>query len=331
MQLAEIIGGPGVAEIQAAGAIRFQAVGDTGRPDVHNTNQESVATQMSSDFDPNAGAKNPAFFLHLGDVIYGPGKDQLYRDEFYRAYKDYPGKIIAVPGNHDGEVFSKTDPVSLKSFRDNFCAASAVVPPIAGQVRIFRQTMTQPGVYFLANCPFVDVVCLYSNVAEGPGSLVGANGDAQQKVWLAQTLAAIAQQRKAGQRKALIFAVHHPPYSNGGHSGSAQMLADMDAACKQAGIQPDAVISGHAHNYQRHTRRVGTRQIPFIVAGSGGHNDSAVGAATGQIDGDHSFDKSFKGFGYLMVTASAKKLQLDFFEITAGSKRLFDSVSVNLS
>jgi hypothetical protein len=67
------------------------------------------------------------------------------------------------------------------------------------------------------------------------------------------------------------------------------------------------------------------------VAGSGGHNDSAVGAATGQIDGDHSFDKSFKGFGYLMVTASAKKLQLDFFEIAAGSKRLFDSVSVSLS
>jgi hypothetical protein len=59
--LAEIIGAPGVAEIESAGAIRFQADGDTGRPDVHNANQENVARQMSSDFNPAAGARNPAF------------------------------------------------------------------------------------------------------------------------------------------------------------------------------------------------------------------------------------------------------------------------------
>jgi hypothetical protein len=45
------------------------------------------------------------------------------------------------------------------------------------------------------------------------------------------------------------------------------MLKQIDAACKKAGIWPHAVLSGHAHNYQRFTRirNAGTKnetQIP---------------------------------------------------------------------
>lgn len=330
MELAEIIGSDGVAEIEAEGAIRFHAVGDTGRPDVHNVNQEGVTEQMAADFSPTAGGKNPAFFFHLGDVIYGPNKNDEYRDEFYRAYKDYPGKIVAVAGNHDGEVFAQTDPTPLQAFLDNFCAPTVTVPVIADQVRIFRETMTQPGVYYLLDAPFVDIVALYSNIAEGPGSIVGESGDAAQKVWLGATLKEIAQERASGTRKALIFAVHHPPYSNGGHGGSPQMLQDIDEACQAAGVVPDAVLSGHAHNYQRHTRRPnGGSEIPYIVAGCGGHNDSGVDQATGQVDGDHTFDKSFKGFGYLLVTASKTALQVDFYALGA-TPSPYDTVTVTL-
>lgn len=287
LSLADVIGADGVGEIEREGAIRFHAVGDTGRPDVHNANQEGVTLQMAADYSPTAAGKNPAFFFHLGDVIYGPDKEQMYRDEFYRPYKDYPGKILAIAGNHDGEVFAGTDPDPLKAFLDNFCAQEAAVPPIADEVRIFRETMTQPGVYYLLRAPFVDVVALYSNIAEGPGSIVGADGDSAQKDWLTQTLRTLSEERAAGTRKALVFACHHPPYSNGGHGGSPQMLSDLDDACQQAGVVPDAVISGHAHNYQRHTRTVGDRSIPFLVAGCGGHNDSSVEAADGQVTGDH--------------------------------------------
>ena len=100
MQLKDIIGQPGTDEIQAAGAIRLHAMGDTGRPGGANTAQEQVAQGMTSDYDPAAGGRNPAFLLHLGDVIYGHDKAQLYRDEFYRPYMKYPGKIVAIPGNH---------------------------------------------------------------------------------------------------------------------------------------------------------------------------------------------------------------------------------------
>ena len=177
--------------------------------------------------------------------------------------------------------------------------------------------------------PFLDVVALYSNIAVGPGSLIGENGDRSQKDWLQTTLTTIAAERQAGARKALLFAVHHPPYSNGGHSGSPDMLADLDAACAAASVQPDAVISGHAHNYQRHTRRVQGKKVPFVVAGCGGHNDSRVDPADGQLSGDHSFDKSFKGFGYLTVTATPRRLKIDFHKL--GAQRPADQRPPHLS
>jgi hypothetical protein len=330
VELSRVIGSDAVKEIEAAGVLRFHAVGDTGRPDVHNANQEGVTKQMSGDYDVSAAsASNPAFFLHLGDVIYGPNKQQMYRDEFYRPYMKYPGKILALPGNHDGEVFATTDPVPLKAFTDNFCARTAKVPPVADQVRIFRQTITQSGVYYRLTTPFADIVALYSNIAEGPGSIIGANNDQAQKTWLTKTLTSIGTERQT-KRKALIFAVHHPPFSNGGHAGSSAMLTDLDDACAHAGIQPDAVLSGHAHNYQRHTRSRNGRKIPFIVAGCGGHNDSSVEPATGQQTGDHSYDFSFKGFGYLLITATTKDLKIDFYQLGTTNKPL-DSATVKLA
>ena len=71
---------------------------------------------------------------------------------------------------------------------------------------------------------------------------------------------------------AVIIAVHHPPFTGGSvHGGSPRMLTDIDSACKKAGVWPHAVLSGHAHNYQRFTRTVNNLQIPYVVAGCGGH------------------------------------------------------------
>jgi predicted phosphodiesterase len=330
LDLTDVLGAKAVADITAAGAIRFHTVGDTGLNVAHSY-PEDVSDAMSRDYKVGDDAHNPAFFFHLGDVIYGPNKESLYRDEFYRAYVGYPGKIIAVPGNHDGETYPDTDPKSLRAFLANFCTKTPVLPPIASDVRIFRQTMIQPGVYFLLRAPFVDIVGLYSNWAQGPGSIVGANNDQQQKQWLAKTLATIAAERKRGARKALVLAMHHPPYSKGGKGGSPDMLKDLDEACTQAGIQPDAVLSGHAHNYQRHTRYIGARTIPFIVAGGGGHSLGKVEQPTDPPtrDGDHSFDKALKGYGYLLLTVDPKKLRIEFTALDEAT-RPYDAVEVTL-
>jgi hypothetical protein len=102
IDLASIIGADGVKEIAALGEIRFHAVGDSGVG--HADEAEQVADDMATDYKPDAGALNPAFLFHLGDVVYGPDKDSHYGERFYRPYRNYPGKIIAIPGNHDGEA-----------------------------------------------------------------------------------------------------------------------------------------------------------------------------------------------------------------------------------
>lgn len=265
-----------------------------------------------------------------------------YRQEFYEPYMHYPGKIIAIPGNHDGEVFPKTDPTTLKAFQANFCAASQTVPPIAGT--IFRQTMNQPAVYWLLDAPYLQIVGLYSNTAENPGFISGPIPGQAQKTWLLSTLKSLAEQRKNSPRKALVFATHHPPFSAGGttHSGSSQMLADIDGVCQQAGIMPDLYLSGHAHSYQYCMREPTSHpglQIPYIVAGTGGVNDQAIATASGAKIGDHTFLKSLQGYGYLLVQVAApdKKnaasITVTMFQVdpTSTRKSQYHQVQVNLA
>jgi len=58
-------------------------------------------------------------------------------------------------------------------------------------------------------------------------------------------------------------------------------------------------------------------EIPFLVAGCGGHNDLPVPLANGQARGDHSFDKALGCYGYLTVTVSPHRLQIDMTQVTA--------------
>jgi hypothetical protein len=204
--------------------------------------------------------------------------------------------------------------------------------------------MNQPGVYWLLNAPFVDIVALYSNAAENPGFISGAIPGSAQKTWLIRTLKGISAQRKAKpqERKALIFATHHPPYTAGGHSPSTEMLADIDDACKQGGVMPDMFLSGHAHSYQRYTRDLTFNgralQIPYLVAGTGGINDQAVHSAAGKPrTGDHTFESSLQGYGYLLIEANSTTLTATMFQVDVQSptipkkKSQYDRVSVDLA
>jgi hypothetical protein len=327
MTLAQVIGQDGASGITASGKMLFHCVGDTGnKPD---SPQSKVADAMTTDYDVHKPNESPAFFFHLGDVIYGHDKDELYRREYYEPYVHYPGKIVAIPGNHDGQTYPKTDPVSLRAFLANFCAASQTVSPVAGP--IFRQTMNQPGVYWLLDAPFVWIVGLYSNVAEGPGFIRGTIPTSVQFDWLVATLKTIKSKRDGGDRRKIVMATHHPPYTKGGHSPSSAMLKDLDDACTQAGIMPDLFLSGHAHSYQRYTRRLtfGGRPvaIPYVVAGCGGVADQAVPAATGQVEGQATFEKSRQGYGYLLLQVDASTITGTCYAVdqTTGAKTRFDT------
>jgi len=275
MSLSDVIGANASQQIQAAGRIVFHSVGDTGGVK-EPSHQFAVADAMSADIGTETFANGrPAFFYHLGDVVYYFGQERYYYDQFYDPYRDYAGPIFAIPGNHDGVLF-KSEPVafSLAPFYENFCSKAATNDPSAKGFA--RTTMTQPGVYFTLNAPFLKVIGLYSNTGESTGIISDATtGTAQLQFLQSQLAAAAAQRAQNGAAPfALVLAVHHPPFTiSSSHFPSPAMLAQIDAACVGAKIWPDIVLSGHAHLYERYTRTMTAdgRQIPYVVAGNGGY------------------------------------------------------------
>lgn len=352
MRLEDALGASGnttVTRIKANGQIVFHSVGDTGN--TRSTHPQSlVADKMVSDFDEMEGKDVPAFYYHLGDVVYSFGEASYYYDQFYDAYRDYPAPIFAIPGNHDGMV-SPLSPnaVSLSSFYDNFCSPTLRITREAGGLP--RTAMRQPGVFFTLEAPFVRILGLYSNRLESPGVIAAPAIGTSQLEFLD---AALTRASKDLKDSALIIAVHHPAYSSGGkHPGSPDMLKQIDAACEKAGIWPHAVLSGHAHNYQRFTRirNVGSKnetQIPFVTCGNGGHNVTRLTHAnspalrtplreTGQEQNSseqvilENYDDM--NYGYLRIVADAQQLRIEYHPQADGStsKTPDDFVTVDLA
>lgn len=256
--------------IQKAGMIVFHSVGDTGG--INGTDiQDELAGQMEEQIKNAAADSVPAFFFHLGDVVYYNGISSDYKPQFYEPYQYYPGPIFAVPGNHDGDnTVTKNDPPddepSLTGFFDNFCAPTRV--PSGDSP--YRYTMDQPWPYWTLKAPFVTIIGLYSNI---DGSLDPSNSSSHnqpQYNWF------VDQLKAADPDKCLVLAVHHPPFSlDTAHGGYQDMLDAIDQASASAGRTPDAVFTGHVHNYQRFTRTTNGRQYPYVIAGAGGYARTA--------------------------------------------------------
>jgi hypothetical protein len=341
LTLAQVYGSAGVAKTQAleqAGQIVFHSVGDTGNVK-GPTLQSLVADKMVSDFAEANPADVPSFFFHLGDVVYYFGEAEYYYDQFFEPYRDYPAPILAIAGNHDGIVYPSDPESSLEAFLRNFCSAAPANSPDAGGLS--RTTMIQPGVYYTFEAPFVKIIGLYSNVLEDPGVISDQSGtypalDQRQIAFLTAALTRIKTENFTG---AVIIATHHPAFTGGStHGGSPLMLADIDAACAAAGVWPHAVLSGHAHNYQRYTRTVNGLQIPFVVAGCGGHSPLSSMRVTLRtpyvIDPTltlESYDDT--DFGYLRVVVTATTMTIEFHPQSDGgtTKTPDDMVTINLA
>jgi len=355
IDLAEVVGADYAKEIAQSGQLVFQSAGDSGFGGPWDL--ELVARVMAMDlYRPNP-ADHPAFFLNLGDVVYNhqyhhpESKANMYEPQFYVPYGHYPAKILAIAGNHDSNP--QEDPDSIEAFQANFCAdpphSDADLTDLLNSPQ--RAPMYQPGVYYRLDTPFAQILALFSNGGEHEGVIRddGNVGNSQYE-FLVEQLKEIKAARDGGKRLALIVAVHHPPFSGGGgHSGSSHMSDDLDAAFKEAGIGPDAVLSGHAHVFQRFTRKflVGERQVevPYIVAGTAGHGP--IQPIMPNFERQHvrtplrgiaphsaeelSLQQYFNGFGHLNVTATDRVLTIDLIGTKTHSHRPVDSVTVDLA
>jgi hypothetical protein len=341
LRLEQAYGNTGATKIKAiqhAKQIVFHSVGDTGSV-VGPATQSLVADKMVTDFNEADAADVPSFLFHLGDVVYYFGEAAYYYDQFYEPYRSYPAPVFAIAGNHDGVVYPNEPVPTLDAFLRNFCAATAAQSPDSGN--LLRTTMIQPGVYFTLEAPFVRILGLYSNVLEDPGVISREHGentvlDDRQTAFLTAALKRIKKEKFAG---AIIIAVHHPPFTGGTeHGGSPAMLQDIDDACDAAGVWPHAVFSGHAHNYQRFTRTVNGLQIPFVVAGCGGHSPLTKMRGTYRtpykVDNTltlESYDDT--DYGYLRVIVNSTTMSIEFHPQSDGgtTKTPNDKVTITLA
>jgi hypothetical protein len=96
--LSQILSASDYQAIVAANAMTFHSVGDTG--DHRGGQKDFVANMMTNDAE-TMGPQEPAFCYHLGDLVYFAGDTDLYSENFYETYHDYPSFIVAITGNHD--------------------------------------------------------------------------------------------------------------------------------------------------------------------------------------------------------------------------------------
>jgi Calcineurin-like phosphoesterase len=381
--------GPTVIQaINTAQSITFHMIGDSGA-----TAQSTfpamikVSDAVTNDFHSASAANRPSFLFHLGDVVYNFGESAYYYDEFYEPYRNYPAPIFSIPGNHDSFVLpnAPTSSEALTIFQRNFCSAAPAVTVEAGSLH--RTSITQPGVYFALDAPYVRIIGLFSNALEDPGVISSQAAKSKkgtkkkpdsstsatptwpvvpdyQLAFLSTQLQNIKNRNYQG---AVILAVHHPPFvysppsggsSGGTHYSSPFMLADIDTVCKNVGVYPHAIISGHAHNYQRYTRKLQfngqTYSVPFIICGDSGHNvdklvkpsfgkqtaepgdnvdvsymdTGAIVQSTGLTLNQHDDQNS----GFLRVQATVSSLTITFNPVPrSGIAPKPDTVTVNLA
>jgi hypothetical protein len=205
--------------------------------------------------------------------------------------------------------------------------------------------MTQPGVYFTLDAPFVSIIGLYSNILDGyPGGIISnyqgkyPSISNEQLTYLSQQLQRIDQLRKGGQPTAIVVATHHPPYAGlSSKGGSPMMLEDLDNVFTQTGIWPDAVLSGHTHHYERWTRNVNGKEIPYIIAGCGGYNMRPISPAPATditstvATNTHELRMYLPIYGYLKVSVNEKQMGLAYNSTNPSFGLGADTVLVDLT
>jgi hypothetical protein len=348
LELADVFGAnsSAVTAITNRGQIVFHATGDCGSTRGPKT-QNEVTDKMIGDFAESDPKEIPQFALLLGDVVYNFGEAEYYYDQFYEPYRNYHAPVLAVAGNHDGMVSPLAHATSLAAYLRNFCAdpsAGFTVTPEAGGLS--RTAQIQPGVFFTFDAPFVRFLLFYSNTLEDPGVIANSTIGEAQLVYLRAALQRAKDEKYSG---ALIFAHHHPQYAIGGqHSSSVEMRQQMDEVCKAVGVWPHAVLSGHAHSYQRFTRlRSDGTEIPYVTCGNGGHNVQKLSAPGGVAlrtpqtlqkktaqDDEVTFENyDDVNFGYLRVIVNAQQLRIEYHPASdgVGVKTPDDSVTIDLA
>ncbi|MDL4774744.1 metallophosphoesterase family protein [Actinomadura xylanilytica] len=245
----------------------FAVLGDTGEGD---RSQYAVVPPLLA-----AGAGTD-FMVIASDVIYPTGDTADYPAKFLRPYRDYPGPIYAVPGNHDWydglrgflRVFCDLDAdCAPPPWRGPFGAVARLLWRRSGPVderalaaarAEYRgaagQRAVQPGPYWAIDTPSLRIIGIDTGVT---GRL-----DRDQGAWLREI--------SAGPKAKLLVTGKPLRVDDDRRPGAIEGGGTVDEIVQDPRHHYIAAIGGDIHNYQRYPVRVGDRTVQYLVSGGGG-------------------------------------------------------------
>lgn len=275
---------PAAEATPSARPVVFAVIGDYGSGDAH---ERAVARLVRS--------WRPSFIITTGDDYYksagGQGIERYKKSTgaFYGRWLPAGGRFRTVPspttsansfyptpGNHD---YSDAGGGTLKTYLAYFALPGDGGHSSSGTERYYD--FVRGPVHFFA---------LNSNPAEPSGT----SRTSRQAAWLRS---AMASSKSPWQ---LVYD-HHPPYSSDSTHGSTRSMrwpfAEWGA---------DAILSGHAHTYERVSRD----GIVYFVNGLGGASRYGFGAGT-RLSGSRV--RYSRNWGAQRVTATPNRLLFEFF------------------
>jgi acid phosphatase type 7 len=162
--------------------------------------------------------------------------------------------------------------------------------------------------YWTLETPLATIIGLYTNIPDG-GFL-----DHEQMGWL------VGELKAAATDKALILAMHHSVYLENGAKGDLHDI--VDAATSKAGRIPDVIFSAHANLYVRFSREISGRQVPYIIAGTGGYPHLKRVATQTIPDGDPNIKREYYDHahhGFVRVTVTHPTILAEYFGASLSS------------
>ncbi len=212
--------------VGTAQRIRFWAIGDGG------TGRQPQADVYHAMLDYVRRDQHPLdFWLHLGDMAYGTGRDVEFQSRFFESYELALRTSVCWPtmGNHEG--FTSKGTTGVGPYYD------AYVVPRRGEA---GGVASGTEAYYAFDYGNIHFICLDSHDLERKPA--GA---------MAKWLKADLEKAKADW---LIAFWHHPPYTKGSHDSEKEkdlmeMRQHIMPIIESGGV--DVVLTGHSHIYER--------------------------------------------------------------------------------
>ncbi|MCC6234402.1 MAG: metallophosphoesterase family protein [Verrucomicrobiales bacterium] len=251
--------------VGSRGPVRFWVLGDSGtggepQAAVHEAMRRTVERE----------GKPLDFWLHVGDMAYGIGRDMEFQSRFFESYDLTLRRAVCWPtmGNHEGRTSSGR--TGIGPYYDAY-----VVPTRGESGGVASGTEA----YYSFDHANIHFICLDSH-----------DLDRRPTEPMARWLKADLEKTRADW---IIAFWHHPAYTKGSHDSDKEKdLTEMRElvmpVIEQGGV--DVVFTGHSHTYERSMLMDGAYATPTVAENvilDDGDGDPAGDGAYQKRPGNH--------------------------------------------